>query len=276
MRTKRVTNFAKFLVNDEIKRKEAQEKRRIEEEKRTAKKLRKINEERENLVKMSKQNPKPNQLHGRRRGTLLSTRKEIFSPSRHDSKEGQDPHDRKWIVGDTISPQGSVFNSPGLEKMVRDFETFKIRPKRITESLKKPTYYQKFNSKQFVQNQIEKISEYLGKDFIPDQAKLEKFKRERERKQKIVSRFLQYERKEPKKEYSVVIENLLKEIGSILKTDSINSNLPQTFQVLSPKAKNPELSTEVESPEIKPEKLEKKFQRIFKKFLEQIRQEQNA
>ena len=109
---------------------------------------------------------------------------------RNDSKDKDEVYERKWIVGETISKDGTVINSPGLIKIVQDIEKLKVRPKLFPEkSLKRTSNFQKFNNQALVKNQIDRISEYLGENYKPNEAELERLRKERERKKKVISRF---------------------------------------------------------------------------------------
>ena len=214
----------------------------------------------------------------RKRGTILSPRKEIYSPERNDNKDAKDDiFERKWIVGDTISKEGTVINSPGLIKMVRDIEKLKVRPKLFLEkSLKKTSLFPKFNAEAYVQTQMDRISEYLGREFKPNEAELGKLKKEREKKQRIVSRFNEISKSSDKRE-AIDAEALLKEIQAIVSGKKKIAGLSKMSQRLENiQEKDPEESPVILNPFIKIENLEDEFQKVFKQFLEDIRLEQST
>lgn len=225
---RKVSNSLKLnLEQNETKRKEQEEHKRKEDEKRHAKKIKKINEEREAIMNQRSQQKDESNNDWR------FNQPRDYGSDRRDSNGEPDPYERRWVVGTTISNDGTVINSPGLNQMVKDIEKLKVRPTLPQKSIKKFNSVAKMNAKALFDQQMEKIALVLGKDFKLKEEDLLKMKQEREHKQKVISRFADMS-KPPEPKEPVEIEALLDEIKGILegrKTSGILSDATKNIKL---------------------------------------------
>lgn len=196
-----------------------------------------------------------------------------YGSERRDSNGEPDPYERRWVVGTTISNDGTVINSPGLNQMVKDIEKLKVRPTLPQKSIKKFNSVAKMNAKALFDQQMEKIALVLGKDFKLKDEDLQKMKQEREHKQKVISRFADMS-KPPQPKEPVQVEALLDEIKGILegrKTSGILSDATKNIKLKKDKKK----VLTVQDPFILPEDIEYVFENCYEEFLEDIKTKQN-
>jgi hypothetical protein len=188
-------------------------------------------------------------------------------------REDEEPYERRWVVGSTVAQDGTVLNSPGLYQMIKDVEKLKVRPKLFPEkSLRKSSVFSKKKSLAQVKQELSDMAKMAS----PSEEELLKFKKERERKEKIISRFNEMA-KSPEKKEPVDASALLEEINAIVTGNKKIVGLSKASQRLeSIKSKDSVRVPVIEDPYILPEDIEYEFENVYDDFLEDIKTKQDA
>ena len=109
-------------------------------------------------------------------------------------KDEKEPIKRRWFVGKEISPDGTVLNSPGLFKIVRDIEKLKHRPNLFPEKDFRrfsisDNKHKKLSITEHTQRIVQNLVERFGEQVMPTEEELLRVKKERERRENINKRF---------------------------------------------------------------------------------------
>ena len=160
-----------------------------EEEKRFAKLAQKLSEEREMLLNQHNQ-----KTQNKEEANLIAPKRVTTNINqlnkKSTGKEEKEPYKRRWFVGKEIDPNGTVVNSPGLYKIVKDIEQLKHRPKLFPDSeLRRFSIagnkHKKLSITEHTQRIVKNLVEQFGEEVMPSSDELLLVKKERERREKI-------------------------------------------------------------------------------------------
>lgn len=212
-----------------------------------------------------------------RRYSIMKSSQYPNSIDKRDNSN-DDAYERRWIVGQTISPDGTVLNSPGLVQMIKDVEKLRVRPKlSLEKNTRKSSVFTRAHLQAQFEQQIEDVSRYLGRDFTPSEEDLLRLKKEREKKQKVISRFNDMAKNADKKEI-IDTNALLEEINTIMSDKKKIAGLSQASKKLEGLSRQDTTHhpPKIDNPYILPEDIEYEFENVYDDFLEDIKTKQDV
>lgn len=131
--------YDQYNVDEKNKRKEdelkkIEEQKKLDEEKRIAK-IKNIIKTKNSLAELAQSKPQnKSDVNSISRNAKRSQSNANLTSDKPLSKNNKEPYERRWIVGVSVSPDGTVINSPGLLRMVNDVEKLKQRPKLFPDN----------------------------------------------------------------------------------------------------------------------------------------------
>jgi len=131
--------YDQYNVDEKNKRKEdelkkIEEQKKLDEEKRIAK-IKNIIKTKNSLAELAQSKPQnKSDVNSISRNAKRSQSNANVTSDKLLSKNNKEPYERRWIVGVSVSPDGTVINSPGLLRMVNDVEKLKQRPKLFPDN----------------------------------------------------------------------------------------------------------------------------------------------
>lgn len=185
-----------------------------------------------------------------------------------------DLYERRWVLGEALDLEGDVMKSPGLSKVIEHYEMMKERPKLfLNKGSRKGSVFAKKNAATLMA-QYEDISHIIGDPDQIDAKKLQKLKKDREKKMKLLQRFNDMA-KPPEIREKVDIGSLLDEVNAIASGNKkvLGRNSQRLENIKSKDSVHPPI---IENPYILPEDIEYEFENVYDDFLEDIKTKQNA
>lgn len=239
---------------------------------RRKKNMKKLQERSKTLRNQFHNNKKKSEMFGSDGKRDNYTTFKRYTADKVDVNDDNESYERRWIIGQTIDPEGDIMASSGLQQVIEHIEMLKERPKLFPQKSKKKSLL----SKKAQISQQEELIHLLGKDFKPDQKQLLKIKKEYEKNQKAISRL--NDMSKPREKSRLKSDKITdKDLTTLEADNKAIAGLSKASQRLKNlKSRDSEDTPDIENPYIMPEDIEYEFENVYNDFLDDIKTKQLA